>query len=509
MSSSDNKRIAKNTGLLYFRLLFLTLVSLYTVRVTLEALGVVDYGVYNVIGSVVASLSVLTGAMSSASQRFLSFHLGKKDYSAYSKTFSLLLLGFITFTVLLFIIGEVLGFFFIDGWLNIPQERIFAAKWVYQTSLFAFCIGLLTVPYSSSIIANENMGAFALFSIIEGLIRLGIVFCLLRYDADRLILYGILTFIASLIVFAMNVLYCHCVFKYCRYIWEWNKSLFKELTSYTGWNLFGSVSAMLMNQGQSILLNIYFGPSVNAAKGIADRIYGVIHSFSTNLYMAITPQIIKSYAIGNYQRTLNLVLKSSRITFMLLFVLSFPLICEMNGILYIWLGEDSKTPYMAEFSILMLIYCMVISLEIPITRYIQATGVIYKYQIYVGALTLSYIPIAMLSLYYGASPSVSIIILIVVMGIAQCIRVVIAHKQVNINYRLYFNEVIIPIIKIVIGSVVLYIVLKRFHQSSDWIRIISNLIFDLLMACSLTWFMGFNKEDRMLIIEYIKSKFHL
>lgn len=487
-------------------MLLLTLISLYTVRITLQALGVEDYGIYNVIGSVVGSLSILTGAMASASQRFLSFHLGKKDHQAYSRTFTMLLLGFIILALALYIVGQVLGFFFLDGWLNIPADRMYAAKWVYQTSLLAFCCTLITVPYSSSIIANEKMGAFALFSIVEGVVRLGIVFLLMIYGGDRLILYGILTFGASVVVLLMNITYCHSKIKFCRYIWKWDKQLFKELTTYTGWNLFGSTSAILMTQGQSILLNIFFGPVVNAAKAIADKIYHVVLSFSTNLYMAISPQIIKSYAANDLQRTQNLVLKSSRITFMLLFVISFPLICEMQGILQIWLGDDAKTPYMSTFSQLMLIYCMVNSLEQPITRFIQATGVINKYQICVGSLTLAYLPICLGILYLGVTPITTVIVMIVVMAFAQGIRIVIAHNQVRLDYRLYVIEVVLPIFRISICAVILYLVLTKLYVPSHLFEVIMKFIADLLAGMIAVWLIGMKKVDREFVLRNIKKR---
>lgn len=488
-------------------MLLLTLISLYTVRITLQALGVEDYGIYNVIGSVVGSLSILTGAMASASQRFLSFHLGKKDHMAYSRTFSMLLLGFILLSLILYIIGQVLGYFFLDGWLNIPEDRIYAAKWVYQTSLIAFCFSLTTVPYTSSIIANEKMGAFALFSIVEGLVRLAIVFILLAYQGDRLILYGIMTMCASGIVLLMNIYFCHSKIRYCRYIWEWNKSLFKELTTYTGWNLFGSISAMLVNQGQSILLNIFFGPAVNAAKAIADKIYNVVLNFSTNLYMAISPQIIKSYAANDFQRTQNLVLKSSRITFMMLFVISFPLICEMQDILQIWLGDESKTPYMSSFSKLMLIYCMVFSLEHPITRYIQATGIINKYQISVGVITLAYIPITLGTLYCGAEPVTTVIVLISIIILAQFVRVIIAHRQVHLDYRLYMNEVVFPILRIALISSILYIALTKLIQPHNLIQIVLTILIDFFAGLASVWYIGLKKSDRQFILDNIRKKF--
>lgn len=501
-----NGRIIRNTGLLYFRLIFLTLINLYAVRVTLQALGEIDYGIYDVIASVVASLSIFTGAMTSATQRFLSFHLGKEDYESYSQTFSLLLMCFIGIASILILIGEVLGFFFIDDWLTIPPDRITAANWVFQASLLSFAFGFVTIPYMSSIIANERMDAFAIFSVVEGVLKLGVALWLVRYAGDRLILYGILIAAITICVFLMEMTYCHSKFKYCRYIWQWNRRIFVDLSKYTGWNLFGSVSGILATAGQNILLNIYFGPIVNTSKAIADKIRNVINGFSVNLYMAVSPQMVKSYAAGNVDRAISLVLMSSKFSFLLIFVIAFPLLCSMESILELWLGNDSKTPYMDAFSKLILVYTLILTLEPPITSIIQATGDIKRYQLWVGAVTLSYIPITAVVLWFGVTPVMTLVILMAIMSIAQCLRVYIVHHQVGLSYSLYFRKVLLPIFRVSVIALPLYWAVTGWEINGFWIGLLLRTIIAGVFGITLAFILGLDSADRTMAKEMIIAK---
>lgn len=502
-----NGRILKNTGLLYTRLIFLTFVNLYAVRVTLDALGDIDYGIYNVIASVVASLSILTGAMTSATQRFLSVHLGRKDHEEYSRTFSLLLICFLGMTASIIVVGEPLGLVAIHKWLNFPPDRLNAVYWVFQTSLAAFAFSLITIPYTSSIVANEKMQAFALFSIVEGILKLAIAFMLIKYGGDRLILYSVLSMLISAVVLGLSIHYCHTTFTYCRYRWEWDKTIFKQLSQYTGWNLFGSISGILATQGQNILLNIFFGPIVNTSKAIADRIQHVINGFSVNLYLAASPQIIKSYAAEDYARALNLVTKTSKMSFLLIFVLSFPLICNMDCLLNLWIVRSDETTDMVIFSKLILLYCLALSLEPPISRIIQATGHIKKYQVSVGVITLSFIPMATLALWLGASAPTTLVIQISVLIIAQAVRIIIAHRQVRLSYRSYFSEVIMPIFKIIAVAVPSYFFMENISSSSSGIPMtLLNTLIAGLWGGAICVLIGLNRNDRAMIMEMITKK---
>lgn len=505
-NSADNKRIARNTAMLYVRMLLLTLVNLYTVRVTLDLLGVVDYGIYNVVASVVASLGFLTGTLTSATQRYLSYHLGRGDYEAYSHTFSLLLMGFIVISAAIIAIGEAVGIFFVDDWLTIPPDRLRAAQWVFQTAVFTFVFNLMAVPYTSSLVANERMDAFAYISIADGAMKLLLVFMLMRSPMDRLIYYGVLTMIESAIVFLLYFIYCRRAFRFCRFKAVWDKALFRELTAYTGWSLFGSVSGILVNQGQSILLNIFFGPIVNTVKAIADKIYNVIISFSTNFFMAVAPQIVKAYAADEKARMLRLVTTSSKLSFMLLLVLSFPIITGMRPVLVIWLGAENVDPLMISFSQLSLIYCLVVSLEQPITQAIRATGDVKPYQLRTGIFTLMYIPMAWIVLKLGGSALTTMVVLIGLYVFVQWIRVVIAHGQVGLQYGTYMREVVVPVASVSAISVGLYFLFAMIPADGSIWKAILTMAAAAVAETAVIWTAGLAVQDRAMVKAFIARK---
>ncbi len=506
MASSDNKRIAKNTLFLYGRMLFLTVISLFTVRITLEAIGVEDYGIYNVVGSFVALFSVLTATLTSATQRFLSFHLGKKDYEGYGKTFSLLLMGFAVISVVILLIGEIAGIYAFDGFLKIPADRLDAAKFVYQTCLVSFLFNMMAIPFTSSIISNERMSAFAYLSILDGVLKLGIVYLLLIFSGEKLKLYGILQMGVCMLNFAFYSIYCHRKFKYCKIRFVWDKGLFKELTAYTGWNLLGALSGVLATQGQNVLLNIYFGPVINAAKAIGDRIQQVISSFSSNFYMAVTPQIIKSYAANELDRMRNLAIQSSKFSFYLLYILSFPLICAMDQILEVWLGPDSKSPEMVGFACLSLVFGLVNCLEQPITQMIRATGKIRNYQILAGSCTLMFIPIAWLTLKSGASPLSTMVVLIMIMALTMVIRLKVAKKQVGLSISSYLGKVVLPIIIVTIPSVLLYWGSIYIVVESLWTGLLIKASGAFVAGVLLVMVFGVTHSERSLITTSIRNR---
>lgn len=504
--ATANGKIAKNTLLLYFRMILLTGISLITVRVNLNALGAVDYGVYNVIGSVVFAISFLTGTLSSATQRYFSYHLGKNDIDSYRKTFSILMICFASLCAFVLLVGESMAPWAVTEWLKIPSDRIYAAKWVYQTTLIGFILSMMSIPFTSSMIAHEKMNGFAYISIADGLFRLGIAYAIYYSSIDRLILYGVLNAAESVMVLALNYAYCRYNFAAVRFKFYWEKGMFKELMSYTGWNLFGSISGILVTQGQNILLNVYFGPIINAAKAIADRIMNVVQSFSTNFYMAVSPQIVKSYANGERNRMINLVNTSSKFSFFLLLVIAYPLIINMNSILYLWLGAKEISGEMVIFSRLGLIYCLLMALEQPITQMIRATGKIKTYQIAVGCFTLLYLPIAALFLYLGFSPQTTMVVLICVIFFVQFIRLIIARRQLNFSIRLYFKSVLLKITLVssvcILGGYLLDCIFSEDTIVEFAYRILSSFTIGLISVVVL----GINKSERGKIISALKSK---
>ena len=320
--NNNNKRIAKNTLMLYCRMILTMLVSLYTSRVVLNTLGVEDYGTYNVVGGAVMMFGFFNGAMASATQRFLTFDIGRKDHVQLRKTFNATQLIHIGIALLVFILAETIGLWFVNNKLNLPEGRMEAARWVYHFSLFSFIVTVIQVPYNALIIARERMNVFAYISILDVSLKLLIVFMLTWISFDKLKLYGILIFVVSFIVAAIYRMYTRTHFEETKFLIVKDKSLYKTLISYSVWSLFGAVSLAVKAQGVSIILNIFFGTVINAAQGVANQVSGTVASFVSNFQMASNPQIIKSYAADDKGYMANLVIRTSKFSFFLLFISS-------------------------------------------------------------------------------------------------------------------------------------------------------------------------------------------
>ena len=336
--SSTNKRIAKNALLLYFRMLFMMLVSLYTSRVVLATLGVEDFGIYNVVGGVITMFSFFNGAMSSSTQRYITFELGRGDFDQLQKVFQTSVNIHLLVALLILFLGETIGLWFFYEKMVIPASRMTAAFWVYQFSIITMMVMIVSVPYNAAIIAHEKMSIFAYISILEVLLKLGIVYLLYLTRSDKLIMYAALLCATQLLIRIVYGHYCSCHFKEVRYYWGWDLKLFKEMLYFGGWNLWGGFATVLFSQGINILLNMFFGPFVNAARGIAVQVQGAVTQFSTNFQTALNPQITKSYALGDFTYMHSLIFRSSKFTFLLLAVISFPILLETEMILQLWLN---------------------------------------------------------------------------------------------------------------------------------------------------------------------------
>ena len=319
--TQNNKRIAKNTAYLYIRMLFTAFLSLYTARLILKNLGVEDFGIYNVVGGIVTFMGFINATLSSATQRFLTYNLGLNDSLRFRQTFSLLINIYLIFCAIVLVVLEIVGPLYIAFYMTIPPERVTAAQWVFQFSLLSFIFSTVTVPHRSSIIAYEKMGMYAYIGIAEAVLGFAAVIVLPYINYDQLILYGLLMCVIQLGIALVLVYYCKKKLPDCHYQKYWSNIYFKELLSYSGWNLFGSVSSVLILQGQAIVLNHFFGPIINAAKAVADRLNSMISQFSNNFYMATAPQIIKSYAAENIEYMRSLVLNSSRYSFLMLLII--------------------------------------------------------------------------------------------------------------------------------------------------------------------------------------------
>lgn len=449
----NNKRVAQNTLLLYLRMFLMTCISLYTSRVMLQALGVDNMGIYNVVAGVVGLMSILNGAMAVSTQRYLSFGLGQGNTRKLAEVFTTCFTIYVILCSLLFLFAETLGLWIVNTKLIIAPERIYAANWIYQFSIVTCVTSLLVSPYNAAIISHEKMSVFAYFSIINAVLQLIIVYLIQVLPIDVLISYGALLMFVSLINTGFNWIYCIKNFPECKLISFFDKTKFKELLSYSAWNLFGSMSGVLRVQGIAVLLNMFFTPAVNAAMAIATQVNSKVEMFFTNFMVAVRPQIIKYYAQGDIDSMIRLITRSSKFAFFLIFFIGLPVLIEAPFIINIWLGQLPE--YVVPFVRLMIILSAIESMTQPIMTAAHATGNIKFYQITVGTVMLLNLPLAYLCLKNGASPFAVVLVSIILSIFCTFLRVWVLKRLMKFPAKQYFKDAyFLPIIIAFTASII-------------------------------------------------------
>lgn len=502
MPSENNKRIAKNTLLLYFRMLLNMGVSLYTVRVVLETLGVVDYGLYNVVGGVVTMFSFLSNTMASASQRFYAFELGRGDMLQLKRTFSMTLQIYFLLAIIILLFAETIGLWFLNTQMTIPIARMDAARWVYQFSILSFMMTMFTTPYNALIIAHERMTVYAWVSILEVVLKLLIVYVLVLFDYDKLKLYAVLMFLVTTFITFVYRTYSKRKFKECGYSYYWDSILFKEIASYSGWNLFGAVAGIFQGQGINLILNMSFGPIVNAARGIAYQVNSAVNQFVLNFVIATRPQITKYYAIGDKDKMLTLVFRSSKFSFLLLFILSIPFLLETNFIFKIWLKEIPD--YVVLFTRLVLVSTLIDSLSYPLMAAAQATGKIKTYQAVVGSIMLLNLPLSFLFLKIGYSAPVVFYISIFNSIICLFFRLLMLNRMINLSVIGYLSKVILPLICVTIVSYIFPLLLSN-QMEFGFVRFLTVSTIALFCTLISIFFLGLSYMERIYSIQILKK----
>lgn len=501
--TANNKRIAHNTLFLYGRMFLVMSISLFTSRVILRALGVDDFGIFNVVGGTVAMMNVVNSAMSVSTQRYLTFELGKNDYIQFSKTFSMCINIFILLSVIILVIGETVGLWFINKCLTIPENRISAANWVYQFAMLSCICSLMTNPYNATIIAHERMNVFAYIGIAEAVSKLAIAYILIIIPFDRLASYGALTFTSSLAILLVYRWYCNKHFKNFKYSFTWDTILFKKLAIYSGWNLFGSLSGVAKGQGLNILINIFFGPSVNAARGIAYQVNGVVHSFFTNFYTAVRPQITKYYAQGDKVNMFNLVFKSSKMAFFLILMVSLPILVETPFIVKSWLGI--MPDYLVPFIRLIIIITAIDSMSTPLMTAIHATGDNRLYQLAVGIIMIMTLPISYIALKSGCSPISVFIISLILSIVSLFIRLAIAHKQLGIPFISFIKQVILRSSSVAGLSILIPLFMHKTLQPG--LITTTAICLTCICCCILSsYLVGLNKKEKVAFQRIVRTK---
>lgn len=502
-TSDNNKRIAKNTLLLYFRMFVMMAVSLFTSRVILQTLGVEDFGIYNVVGGIVAMMGMFNGAMSSSIQRYLSYEIGKENKEQLRKTFNVCFFIYVFMCIVFLLAAETVGLWFLNTQLVIPNDRIIAANWVYQFSIFSVVNSLLVNPYNATIISHEKMGVFAYISILEVILKLVIVYLLLIIPIDRLIVYGFLFMLMSVAITMVYRIYCIRHFPESHIKWYSDRVLFKQLLSYSGWNLFGSVAGVVKGQGLNILLNMFFNPSVNAARGIAYQINTQVSNFFSNFYTAVRPQITKYYAQGKLNEMTTLVFQSSKFAYYLILLLSLPIIVEAPFIIDLWLGQLPE--YVVQFVRIILVVTAVDAMANPIMTTAHATGKIALYQSVVGTMTIFNIPISYMVLKYGNSPVSVFVVSLLISVLCMFTRLLIVRKLVNFPVKLYIKQVYGRVILVTVFSLILPLILYRSFEVNLWSAIFVCSVC-LVSTCISVYSFGLTKHERLSIVAYVTGK---
>ena len=502
-TSANNNRIAKNTLLLYIRMFFMLLINLYTSRVVLSTLGIVDYGINNVVGGVITMLGFLTGSLSAASSRYITYDLGKGDMAALKKTFGNILSIHFILAAIVLVLGETLGLWFMSTQLQIPPEREIAAMWVYQFSILSFILAVISVPYNATIIAHEKMSAFAYISIADAILKLLIVYLLVIIPYDKLIIYAILYFCIQAFDRIVYGIYCSRHFEETHTRLRYDGKLFREIFAFAGWTMNGNLAVIEYTQGLNILLNIFFGPAVNAARGIAVQVQGVCQQFCNNFQMALNPQLTKNYAQADLDNMHRLLVKSSKFSFYILFFIVLPLMFKAEFVLKLWLGIVPE--HTLTFLRLILIVGLLYTLSNPIIVSVHATGKLKKFQLIEGTMLLTIVPIAYILLkFFGIRPEYVFIVHIVVELCTQYARLRIVLPMIGMKLEDYFRSVIKPILLVVILSPWLpYIANTTVH--GQWISFFVVCIICVLCISGCVYFIGCTNSERIFIKEKLSK----
>ena len=492
----NNKRIAKNTILLYIRMFFIMSTQLFTSRVVLNTLGIEDYGIYNVVGGVIAMFGFLNGAMSLATQRYLTFELGKKNMDGQICVFNTSLQIHSIISAIVFILAETIGIWFLNNKMIISPERMDAAIWVFQCATLSSIVLVMSVPFNASIIAHEKMSAFAYISVIEVILKLAIVYLLIAFDIDKLKLYSCLILAVQLFIISIYNRYCVKHFEECTYRRIFKKKLFKEMLGFAGWNVIGNCAYLFFTQGLNLLLNTFFGPVVNAARAVAVQVETAIQQFSNNFQMAINPQITKTYAQGNLKAMHGLIYRSCRFTFILLLIISLPVMIEAPIILELWLKQVPD--HTVTFFIIIMCTAMIDSTSRPLGIAAAATGNIKKYQIVVGGLLLLILPLSYFVLLMGAPAEFVFIVHFFICSLTFFVRLLILKPMIKLSINEYFKKVIVRLIIVFVISLLLSIGVKMLMPKSIIYSFIVTFISGIITFIS-CYFIGIDSDEKAFV----------
>ena len=501
---TNNKQIARNTMFLYFRMFLIMGVSLYTSRVILSTLGIENFGIYNVVGGIVTMFTFLSGCLGAATSRYITYELGRKDYNRLNEVFNVALVVHIVIALLIVILAETVGLWFFYEKMSIPENRVNAAFWVYQISIVTTIFALTNVPYDADVIARENLKIYAYIGMFETILKLIVVYLLYVSPFDKLVFYAVLLFCIQLSKMLFTRLYCirhyqESRFKFCRDI-----LLYKEIFTYAGSDLIGNVSGMAQGQGVNLLLNVYFGPIVNAARAVAYQVQGAVTQFSNNFMTAVRPQIIKSYAEGNIKDMWTLVIRSSIFSYYLMWMICLPIILEAETILKIWLGKYPE--HTVNFLILILTLCLIQTVKTPRSTIFHATGKVFWSNVTVGIVLCLAFPLAYILLESGGKPESVFWACNISMAISEIVSVIVLKHFVDFSALKYFVSVHGRCLVVsIVSFLVCYSLYNRFLEQS-FIRLISTMVLTSITIVITVFIIGMDNEMRDKFFSIIQKK---
>lgn len=497
------KRLAKNTVMLYIRMIVIMIVTLYTTRVVLSVLGETDYGIYNIVGSVVVSMVFIQNSLMSATQRFLSYELGLKEGGNVSKVFSASMVLHVKFLVIIVAILETVGLWFLNKVLDIPPDRMMAANIVYQFSILTFCLNLIRIPYNSIIISYESMNIYAVLSIVEAFLKLSVVIALKYLAFDKLVLYGILIFGITFVINALYIAYCRKNYRNdIKIDFKVEKSVVKQMQGFLGWNLLGGITGVATGEGPNYFMNYYLGVSVNAAMGIAKQVSGAVYGFTSNFQSAFNPQIVKAYAAKEKDYLFGLITKTSLLSFYLMFIIAFPVIICSDFIFNLWLVNVPQ--YAIVFCILIMVGQMVSAMGSPLWMVAHATGDIKVYQIVISCINLLIIPASFVILKFGFEPYYILAFQILINISVFIFRLFYIRGKLGFSVRQFAKEVVLKCMCLSLIIIPIPLILS-YYASTMWQNILV-IVASLIISGVVIFFGGLDNETRASIISFVKNR---
>ena len=508
--TTDNKRIARNTLFLYIRMGVVMIISLYTTRVILKVLGVEDYGIYNVVGGFVSMFGMLSTTLTNGINRFYNFELAKEDGGDITKVYNTAVGIQLLIALVVLVLVEGIGLWYVNNVMVFPPERIKVVNWLFQFSMVSMLLIILQAPYSSAVLAYEKMDFFALISIIDALLKLTICFIIQFFGEDKLFTYGWLILAISLTNFVMYFLYARVKFKKLRLNFHIDKPLFKSMLSFSGWSLLNPLAYTARGQGCNMVLNYFFGPVLNAAHSVANQIASAVDQMSKNFSISFRPQIIQSYACGEYTRTKRLMFSMSKILFLLHAVFTIPVILEIHNLLALWLGKDSIPEYAAPFACWILIIKWINSLNPPITNVMSATGHVKKINIYTASIIVCIIPITIVLLKLGFSPTTMYIAMLglTILNQYSCLRIL-CNTFKEVTMMEYVKTIIVPCLALTLASLMLPVLTCVLLRPTLWRLLLTSGLSLVSVLASTAFFL--NKEEKRLaktMLTSLLKRFH-